>query len=359
MHSPSAALQFLLLTFAGWVSRHQQDVIAYLQEENRILREQLGGRRLRLTDAQRRRLAAKGKTLGRKVLRQVAGIVTPDTILRWYRQLIARKYDGSAKRGPGRPRVDDTIRTLVLRMATENVRWGYSRLVGALKNLGYTVGRSTVKRILSEHGIDPAPERAKRTPWRTFIKAHLGEIAEADFFTVEVLTLVGLLRYYVFFVIDIETRRVHIAGISDQPHGRWMQQIARNLTDAEEGFLRCMRYLLVDRDPLYTEAFRSLLGDEGVELKRMPPKTPNLRPHAERFVRSIKEECLSRMVLLGERHLRRAVTEYGRHYHTERNHQGLDNELIIRSETAAAGTGPVKCHERLGGLLRYYYREAA
>jgi len=334
-------------------------VIAYLQEENRIFREQFGGRRLRLTDAQRRRLAAKGKALGRKALREVAGIVTPDTILRWHRQLIAKKYDGTTKRGPGRPRVDDTIRTLVLRMASENARWGYTRLVGALKNLGYTVGRSTVKRILSEHGIDPAPERGKRTPWKTFIKAHLREIAEADFFTVEVLTLVGLIRYHIFFVIHVQTRRVHIAGISHQPHGRWMQQIARNLTDAGEGFLRGMRYLLVDRDPLYTEAFRTLLGDFGVDVKRMPAKSPNLRPHAERFVRSIKEECLSRMILLGERHLRRAVREYGRHYHTERNHQGLGNELIIRSGSTAAVTGPVKCRERLGGLLRYYYREAA
>jgi transposase InsO family protein len=244
-------------------------------------------------------------------------------------------------------------------MATDNGTLGYTRLIGALKNLGYTVGRSTVRRILKDHGIDPAPERSTRTPWKTFIKAHLGEIAEADFFTVEVLTLVGLLRYYVFFVIDIQTRQVNIAGISNQPHGRWMQQIARNITDAEDGFLRGMRYLLVDRDPLYTEAFRSLLGDFGVDVKRMPPKSPNLRPHAERFVRSIKEECLSRMILLGERHLRRAVREYSRHYHTERNHQGLGNELIIRSGTTAAVTGPVKCHERLGGLLRHYYREAA
>jgi len=123
MQSPSAALQFLLLTFAGWVNRQQQDVIAYLQEENRILREQLGGRRLRLTDAQRRRLAARGNALGRKALHHVAGIVTPDTILRWHRQLIAKKYDGRSRRGPGRPRVDDTIRKLVLRMATANVRY--------------------------------------------------------------------------------------------------------------------------------------------------------------------------------------------------------------------------------------------
>ena len=152
---------------------------------------------------------------------------------------------------------------------------------------------------------------------------------------------------------------MQIAGISYQPHDRWMQQIARNLTDAEEGFLRGIKYLLVDRDPLYTEAFRGLLRDFGVDVKRMPAKTPNLRPHAERFVRSIKEECPSRMILLGERHLRRAATEYGHHYHTERNHQGLGNELIIPLEATEIATGPVKCHERLGGLLRYYYREAA
>jgi len=218
MLSTSAALQFLLLVFAGWVSRRQQDVIAYLQEENRILREQLGGRRLRLTDAQRRRLAAKGKTLGRKALCQVAGIVTPDTILRWYRHLTAQKYEGSAKRGPGHPRVDDAIRNLVLRMAGEDVTWGYTRLVGALRNLEHTVGRSTLRRILKDHGIDPAPERGKRAPWSTFIKkAHLAKLAEADFFTVEALTLVGLLRYYVFFVIDIQTRKVNIAGISHHP----------------------------------------------------------------------------------------------------------------------------------------------
>ena len=175
----------------------------------------------------------------------------------------------------------------------------------------------------------------------------------------EVLTLVDLLRYYVFFVIDIQTRKVNIAGISDQPHGRWMEQLARNLTDADEGFLRGMRYLLVDRDPLYTEAFRGILGDAGMEVKRMPARSPNLRPHAERFVRSSKEECLSRMILVGERHLRRAVMEYGRHYHTERNHQGLGNELIIRPQTTATAVGPVQCHERLGGLLKYCYREAS
>ena len=205
------------MAFAGWVNRFQQDAIEYLKEENRVLREQLRGRRLRFTDAQRRRLAAKARTLGRDGLKEIADLVTPDTLLRWYKELIARKYDGSQRRGPGRPRVLETIRALVVRMATENSTWGYTRICGALRNLGHDVGRNTVKRILAEHGIEPAGERSKRMPWSTFLKAHWGAIAATDFFTVEVLTRHGLVRYFVLFVIDLKTRRVEIAGISHQP----------------------------------------------------------------------------------------------------------------------------------------------
>ena len=239
--------QFLALTFAGWVNRSQQDVIEYLKEENRVLREQLGARRLRFTDDQRRRLAAKAKAMCRDNLKEIADLVTPDTLLRWYRELIAAKYDGSQRRGPGRPRVMETIRELVLTMAKENSSWGYTRICGALANMGHEVGRNTVKRILAEHGIEPAPARDKRTPWSTFLKAHWGAIAATDFFTVEVLTARGLIRYFVLFVIDLETRRVEIAGIVHQPYEDWMKQIARNLTDAMEGFLRTTRFLIHDR----------------------------------------------------------------------------------------------------------------
>ena len=159
-------LQFIILLVAGWVNRHQQDVIEYLKEENRVLRQQLGERRLVLTDDQRRRLAVKGKALGTDLLKEFAGIVTPDTILRWYRRLVARKYDGSLRRGPGRPRTVPEIADLVVRIATENPRFGYTRIRDALSNLGHEVGRNTIKRILAEHGIEPAPERGKRTPWR-------------------------------------------------------------------------------------------------------------------------------------------------------------------------------------------------
>ncbi len=224
--------RLLLHFFAGWVNRRQLNVIEYLKEENIVLREQLGGRRLRLTDAQRRRLAVRGKTIGRKALMQVACIVTPDTILRWYRQLIARKYDGSKRRGPGRPRTAQDIVELVVRMATECPTWGTTRIRDALRNLGHEIGRNTVKRILLEHGIEPAPEPTKRMPWKTFLKAHWEHMAAADFFTVEVLTLGGLVRYSVFFVMELKTRRVHIAGLSCQPCEPWMKQIARNLTDA-------------------------------------------------------------------------------------------------------------------------------
>jgi putative transposase len=210
-------LQFLVAMVAGWINRCQQAVIEYLEAENRSLREQLGKKRIRWTDAQRRRLAEKAKAIGRSGLRALDTIVTPDTLLRWYRNLVAAKYDGSSKRGPGRPRTKPEIAKLIIRMARENPSWGYTRLRGALYNLGHEVARNTVKSILVQNGLEPAPERGRHTSWRTFIKSHLGVIAGADFFTVEVLRGFGLVRYFVLFVIDIGTRRVHVAGITSQP----------------------------------------------------------------------------------------------------------------------------------------------
>ena len=177
------ALQFLVLTFAGWVNRHQDDLIAYLREENRVLREHLGPRPLRRTDAQRRRLAVRGQKLGRRVWMQVAGIVTPDPILRWYRRLIAQTYDGSARRGRGRPMTRRDVAARVVRMAVENPQWGYTRIRGALSNLGHEIARTTVKRILHDHGIDPAPDRSRRMPGKTFLQAHWEGLTACDLFT--------------------------------------------------------------------------------------------------------------------------------------------------------------------------------
>jgi transposase InsO family protein len=353
---PSLPLQFLVVLLAGWLCRHQQEMIEYLQEENRILRDQLGSNRVRFTDAQRRRLARAAKRLGRRRLREISTIVTPDTLLRWYRELVAAKYDGSSKRVPGRPRIDGEIQRLIVRIALENSSWGYTRIRGALMNLGHQVGRNTIKRVLAEHGIDPVGRRPMA--WKTFLRAHWGAIAATDFFTVEVVTWRGLVRYFVLFVIDLKSRRVEIAGITAMPNGEWMQQIARNLVDCEVGFLSDSCYLIHDRDPLFTQAFGAILSNADVDPVRLPVRSPNLNAHAERFVRSVKSECVGQVIPLGERHLRRVVSEYVEHYQRERNHQGIGNRLIDRGDGGLGGTGPIECHERLGGMLRYYARAA-
>jgi transposase len=257
-------------TLAGRVNQHQQHVIDYLQEENRVLREQLGRKRLRLTDHQRRRLSAKGKLLGRRVLGQVATIVTPDTILAWHRRLIAKKWNFSSRKGKvGRPRVMSEITELLVMMARENPGWGYTRIQGALENLGHRVSRTTVANILKAHGIDPGPRRRRGMSWTTFLKAHWGTIAAADFFTVDVWVLQGLVTFYVLFVIELSSRRVYFAGATPNPNTDWMMQIARNLTDPFDGFVRNKRFIIIDRDSKCRDAFRSMLQNAGIEPLRL------------------------------------------------------------------------------------------
>ena len=340
------------------MNQRQLQVIDYLREENRVLREQLGGRRPRLNDNQRRRLAAKAKGLGRKILTEVATIVTPENLLAWHRKLIAQKYDGSGKRGSGRPRTAEETENLVVRMAEENRDWGYRRIQGALSNLGHEIGRSTIAEILARHGIEPAPERSRKTTWKEFLSRHWELIVATDFFTVEVWTRRGLQRFIVLFFIDLATRKVEIAGIAQAANGLWMSQIGRNLTDAEEGILTGKRYLIHDRDPLFTAEFLSMITGAGVESVKLPPRSPNLNAYAERFVRSIKESCLERMIFFGEESLRTAIQNFVAHYHSERNHQGLANQLISPEPEHLGNTGEVQRRQRLGGMLNYYYRAA-
>jgi transposase InsO family protein len=352
-------LQFILVALAGWMNQRQRDIIDYLQEENRALREQIGPRRLRFTNDQRRRLAAKARILGRHALREISTIVTPDTLLAWHRTLIARKYDGTPRRGPGRPRIMAQIRELIVRMATENRDWGYTLIQGALANLDHRVARGTIANILRDHGLEPAPERGKKTTWAQFLKTHWDVLAAADFFTVNVWGGSGLTRFAVLFIIELSTRRVEIAGIASEPDGAWMSQMGRNVTDASDGYLTGKRFLIHDRDPLFTVAFRETLAAAGVQVVRLPPRSPNLNAYAERFVRTIKESCLDRVILVGEGSLRRAVREFIEHYHHERNHQGLRNQLILPVAAQMRGGGRVVSRERLGGLLKYYHRPAA
>jgi putative transposase len=353
-------LRFFILLAAGWINRDQQKIIDYLIEEIRVYQELCKGHWLRFTDKQRRRLGVKARVLGRKAGEQFASIVTPDTLLRWFRSLVARKYDRTAERRPGRPRTRDRIADLVVEMANENQSWGYTRIRDALQNIGITVDRNTVKRILNDHGIVPAPERMRTgTPWKTFLAAQWEVLAPIDFFNVEVLTFTGIIRYYVLFGIRLETREVQIVGITDQPCEIWMKQMARNLTDPLDGFLRGVRYLIMDRDPLYTACFRNMLKDGGTNPVRLTARSPNLNAFAERIVLSIKSECLRKIIPLGEKHLRLAIREYMEHYHTERNHQGLDSHIIFADNNVGRSKGDIKTRSRLGGFLNYFYREAA
>ena len=351
--------QFVLIAVAGWMNQRQQQVIDYLREENRVLREQMGERRLRFSDDQRRRLAAKAQGLGRALLAQVATVVTPDTLLAWHRKLIALKYDGSRQRRPGRPRTIGEIEALVVRLAQENRDWGYRRIQGALSHLGHDLARSTIAAILEGHGIEPAPERNRKTTWKEFLARHWELIVAADFFTVEVWTRRGLQRFVVLFFLDLSTRQVEIAGMASTANGLWMSPIGRNATDVVDGILLGKRYLIHDRDPLFTAEFLNLLAGVGVESVKLPPRSPNLNAYAERFVRTIKESCLERLILFGEEPLRTAIQNFMAHYHQKRPHQGLANRLIHPDPSHLRNTGVVQQRQRLGGLLNYYYRAAA
>ena len=334
--------------------------IEYLVAENRILRDQIQGR-VRLSDPERQALAEIGAKLGKQALEEVATIVQPDTILGWNRKLAAEKFDGSKQRKSlGRPRVDKELEDWVVKMAKENRSWGYDRIVGALAELGYDISDQTVGNILKRRGIPTAPERKKTTTWREFIRSHMNMLWATDFFSTEVWTLGGLVTFYVLFFIKLDTREVHIAGITAHPNEQWMMQVARNLTMEEWGVLKPGQYLIHDRDQKFCPAYNQLLDDAGVKRLPLPPRSPNLNSIAERFVRSVKEEALSRFILFGENSLRHVLTEYLAHYHAERPHQGKGNVILFpgpRPDNAAEG--PIACRERLGGTLKYYERKAA
>ncbi|MFT7486604.1 MAG: putative transposase, partial [Candidatus Paceibacteria bacterium] len=297
---------------------------------------------------------AKAKLLGRKALNSVATIVTPDTLMRRHRRLIASKWTYLAKKREGRPGLMKSIKALIVRMAMENSSWGYSRIQGELKGVGHAVTRTTVANVLKENGLKPAPDRP--SSWKSFLKAHWGQIAATDFLSVEVWTPRGLLTYYVLFFIDLKSRAVTIAGITTNPDESFMARVARNLTDASSGFLNSHRVLICDRDTKFPTRFRNTLKASGVRVVFTPVMAPNCNAYAERFVLSIKSECLNRMIFFGEASLSLAVKNYIAHYHGERAHQGLGNERI--HVTAASGRGPVECAERLGGLLKHYRRAA-
>ena len=249
----------------------------YLVAENRILRAHLPAR-LQLSDAERSTLAEIAKRLGRKALKDIARVAKPDTLLAWYRRLVAQKFDGSRYRAyPGRPRISPEVEALVIRLARENRGWGYDRIVGALANLGFQVSDQTVGNILRRHNIAPAPERSRTTTLKEFIRSHMDVLAGADFFTVEVLTWRGLVTYYVLFFIEVTNRRVSLGGITRHPDSCWIERVACTATMQDTGYLNGCRYLLHDRDKKFCREFREALAASGVQCTPIPEQIAAFR----------------------------------------------------------------------------------
>jgi putative transposase len=275
-------------------------------------------------------------------------IVTPKTLLRWHRELTRRKWT-QPKRRPGRPAVEDRVRQLVLRIARENPRWGYPRIAGELLKLGTPVSPSTVRRLLLAAGLKPAPRRSGPS-WRDFLRRQAASMIACDFFTVDTISL---RRFYVLFFIELDSRRVHLAGCTTNPTGGWVAQQARNLSFS--GLLERMRFLIHDRDSKFSAAFDEVFRSEGLKVIHTPIRAPQANAYAERFVRSVRAECLDWLLIVGRRHLEHVLRSYTIHYNRERPHRGL---ALLTPEPADATDPPtvetIERRDRLGGLIHEY-----
>lgn len=346
---------FLMLAKA--TDRELARQIHYLKTENRILRDKLP-KRITVTAQERQRLLKYGKPLG-AAIHALITIVSPRTFTRWLNGETTPAKNGKPA-GPGRPKTPDDIRDLVLRLARENA-WGYTRILGELKKLGVRkICRSTIIKILKDNGLDPGPRRGEGT-WDDFIKRHATTLWACDFFSKKVWTMTGLVDVFVLFFIHVGSRRVHVVGMTANPDRAWMVQQARNMAMIFDQETVKPKYLLRDRDSKFVKEFDAILVSEGIEVTPVGVRAPNQNAVAERFVLSVKRECLDHFVVFGEAHLRHILSEYLIYYHQHRPHQGLDNQPLSRTElvpSIVGSLGEVVCQERLGGLLRHY-RHAA
>jgi putative transposase len=335
--------------------------VEFLKAENRILRDKLP-KRLTVTKQERNRLVKLGKGLG-SAIKDLITIVSPRTFARW---MAGDKKPVSAKkeeRKPGRPRTAEDIRELVLRLANES-GWGYTRILGELKKLGIgTVSRSTVVNILKDAGLDPGPKRGVGT-WDDFITRHTATLWAADFLSVKTWTMNGVVDLYLLFLIHIGTRKVIISNPTASPDAKWVAQQARNATMTMDDWGLPASYLIIDHDSKFAKHFDEVFAADGTKVIRVGPLAPNMNAYAERFVQTLRVECLDHFVVCGEKHLRHLVKEFVTHYHEERPHQGRGNMPLSAGgadepQFLPFTTGEVVCRERLGGLLRHYSRVAA
>jgi len=346
-------------------SEHAKDVeIAVLRHQLSVLRRQV--KRPEFRPADRAVLAVLSRALPRA--RWSILLVTPGTILRWHRRLVTRKWAQPYRRG-GRPPLAEQVVALILRLARENPRWGYRRIQGELKKLGIGVSATSIRTVLLSNGLRPAPRRSSTT-WRAFLRAQAASIVATDFFTVET---VGLKTLYILFFIELGTRRVRLGGVTDHPSGPWMVQRARELSmgrGTETGIgtewsgNTVPWFLLRDRDTKFTRAFDDVFASDGTQVIKTPIQAPNANAYVERWVRTVRQECLDWLLIWGRRHLERVLDEYLRHYNDQRPHRGLALRLprIVDNESkpgAVALSTTVRRRDRLGGLIHEYYQVAA
>jgi hypothetical protein len=355
-------LRITLITYIAYcIDKELYNAIDYLKTQVEVLVEhqEKQNKRIILTNSQRIRVAAKAKKLSRKMLDHCTALFCADTVIGWYNKLIAEKYDGTSSRGKvGRPPITLEIVNLVIKFKKENPRWGYQKITDQVEYLGYKISKTSVKNILIENGYNPDPDLTVRSTWHEFLKSHWDVMAACDFFTVELLVGRKLIRCTVFFVIEFSSRKVFFAPIKLQPDGNYMKQVARTLTDCEDGFLKDKRFLIHDRDPLYrTDVFHDILKGSGIEPIRLPAKSLDLNSIAERFVKSVKFECLNYLILCSVEQLEYVLGQYSQYYHHERIHQSLGR--IIEPKHKIDRNSEIKCIERLGGLLKSYHRLAA
>ncbi len=338
--------------------REKEVEILMLRHQLQVLQRQVA--RPQLTQGDRALLAAFSRVLPRQAWKRSL-FVTPATLLRWHRELVARRWTYPHRRA-GRPATPVEVRELVVRLARENPAWGYRRIQGELVGLGIKLAASTVWTILKEAGIEPAPKRLEPS-WAEFLRQQAASILECDFLTVDTLFLK---RFYILFFIELGSRRVHLAGITTNPDGRWVSQQARNLLMQLDDEGVRPQFLVRDRDSKFTREFDEVFSSEGIRVIKAPVRAPKARAHAERWVGSVRRECLDRLLILGRRQLRHVLATYTSHYNEHRPHRALGQQPPLgqpppSGERAVADVldfGRVRRRELLGGLIHEYQRAA-
>ena len=357
----------LLLVIAGATQKELATYVRYLKIENQVLRSKLP-RRVPVTDKDKAKLVKFGSKLG-GALDKLVTIVHPDTLRRWIRE---SKKDGASKTPAkkGRPRTKEEIRQIIVKLAREN-GWGYTRIMGEMKKLGITPpSRNTVKNILIEHNLDPGPQRGEGT-WDEFLKVHAATLWQCDFYAKRCLTLKGWKNLYLLVFLHVGTRRVFIAPSTFHPKNDWVTEQADAFLRHAEAENLGVKIVMHDRDTKFTAAFDQRLKDAGAKVRKTAFRSPNTNAYVERFLQTLQQEALDYFIVFGQQHMDLMVSEFVEHYHEERPHQSMDNDVLVAAEPPPANdehTKPppdvvpvsqIACRERLGGVLKHYYRKAA